>query len=69
MASDRRLLRCYNQLEKSVEEGKEGRRKREMRKLLGNISYSMGVGSEPLWGMRGEKKLSEIEEGVSCLIW
>lgn len=66
IASDRKLFRCYNRLEKSVEEGEEGSRKGEMRNLLGSISHSLGVGSEPLWG---DKKLSETEEGVSCSIW
>lgn len=40
-----------------------------MRGLLGNTSYSIVVGSESLWGMRREKKMSEMEKRVGCLIW
>lgn len=54
-----------------MEDGEEGRGrgKGAMRKHFGNISYSMGVGSEPLWSMRREKNMCETEEGVSVLIW
>lgn len=50
-------------------EGGRGRGKGAMRKHFRNISYSMGVGSEPLWSMRREKNMCETEEGVSVLIW
>lgn len=67
---DSKLLRGYNPLKKILwRRGKREEEKGKMRKLLGDISYSIGVGSEPLWGMRGEKKMSETGGGVSCLTW
>lgn len=52
---DSKLLRGYNPLKKFYGGGgKREEEKGKMRKL---------VGSEPLWGMRGEKKMSETGGG------
>lgn len=65
-AWDGKRFKGYKPLKKYVKGAIDGDGKEKKNKLFGKISYSSGVGSKPLWGIREEGKRNGIGEGVRC---